>query len=75
MAHGHKYDAFWLQALAGQGRLYCQLIVSSEDVLELNDADEPDEAIVLLNELEEDFVPPIHPKITLIGLPSSTCSD
>ena len=72
MAHGHEYDAFWLQALAGQGRLYCQIIVRSEDLLQLDDADEPD--IVLLNELEEDSCAPIHPKNTLIDLPSPKCS-
>ena len=61
MAHGHKYDTFWLQALTGQGWLYCQIIVRSEDLLQLDDADEPD--IVLLKELEEDPVPSSIPKI------------
>ena len=63
VAPDHKYDAFGLRALAGQGRLYCRLIVPSEDLLELDDSEEPDEDIALLDELEEDTVLPSTPEV------------
>ena len=65
----------WLQAMDRQGRLYCWLIIPSKDLSKLDDAEETYEDIVLLNELEEDPVPPSIPEIRRSISPSSKYSD
>ena len=45
------------------GSVILPLIIPSKDLSKLDDADEPYEDIVLLNELEEDPVPPSIPEI------------